>query len=180
MHDISTRSRLFASVLTFALLLMAPLASAQTVGTEPIGSTVGMQGGKYGLGLTSSYPAYGLSGTLQLSEKITAEALLGFFGTVANLGARGWYRFKRHEKFDLYGYGAVGMYRYDYDIDTETVFGIGGGAGLEWSLQKVLGDDSLPPVFFNIDVGMAFASFEHYGGFSTLGFGGGAHYRFGR
>lgn len=154
--------------------------NAQQQDTGPM--TVGMQGGRFGVGLASSWPAYGISGTLQFSETLTAEAVLGFFGTVSNFSARGWYRFNRTEKYDLYGYAAAGVYRYDYSTflanDTENVLGLGAGAGVEASLGKLLDEEDFPPIFLNSEVGIAYANFDFYN-FSALSFGVGIHYRFG-
>lgn len=169
------RSQTDASPAVYRPSAGAPInAAADTLDTR----TVGLQGGRFGLGVTSSWPAYGLSGTLQFSETLTAEALLGFFGTISNFGGRVWYRFKRDLDYDLYGYGAASLYRYDYVIDTESVLGLGGGAGIEAGLQRLLDDSDFPPIFINAEVGLAIASFEYYN-FSTFIFGAGIHYRFG-
>lgn len=146
-------------------------------------STVGVQGGRYGIGFGSAWPAYGISGTLQMNQTITVEAVLGLFGTVTNFGGRLWYRFNQNEKYDLYGYGAVGVYRYSARVlgigVSENVLGLGAGAGIEAGIAKLFDDEELPPIFLNAELGLAFGSFEYYGGFSTLSFGFGAHYRFG-
>lgn len=149
-------------------------------------STVGVQGGRYGIGLASSWPAYGISGTIQVSETLTGEAVLGFFGTVSNFGGRIWYRFNRNETYDIYAYGGLGVYRYTgfdsilLDLNrTESVLGIGLGAGVEAGLPKLFDDEDLPPIFLNAELGLALASFEYYTGFSTLSLGFGVHYRFG-
>ncbi len=157
-----------------SLRTASPRAAADSLDA----TTVGLQGGRFGLGVTSSWPAYGLSGTMQVSETLTAEALLGFLGTVTNFGGRVWYRFKRDVDYDLYGYGAASLYRYDYVIDTESVLGLGGGAGIEAGLQRLFDDADFPPIFVNAEVGLAFANFQYYN-FSTFIFGAGIHYRFG-
>ncbi len=149
-------------------------------------ATVGVQGGRYGLGFGSAWPAYGLSGTLQINETITGEAVLGFFGAVSNFGGRVWYRFNRNEQYDIYAYGCAGVYRYK-GLDgfllgnsvSESVLGLGFGAGVEAGLPKLFDDEDFPPIFVNAELGLAIASFEYYGGFSSLSLGFGAHYRFG-
>lgn len=183
------------------LLLITPPAGAQyrmsavpdggasTAAEDPIpdnDSTVGVQGGRYGIGLASSWPAYGISGTIQVSETLTGEAVLGFFGAVSNFGGRIWYRFNRNETYDIYAYGGLGVYRYTgfdsilLDLNrTESVLGIGLGAGVEAGLPKLFDDEDLPPIFLNAELGLALASFEYYTGFSTLSLGFGVHYRFG-
>lgn len=150
-------------------------------------STVGVQGGRYGLGFASSWPAYGISGTVQVSEKLTGEAVLGFFGAVSNFGGRIWYRFNRNEKYDIYGFGGVSVYRYKgfnsillgSSRVNESVVGLGVGAGIEAGLPQLIDDEDFPPIFLNAELGLALASFQHYGGFSTLSLGFGIHYRFG-
>ncbi|MFK7847992.1 MAG: hypothetical protein AB8G77_22080 [Rhodothermales bacterium] len=161
-----------------------------TTGRDPIpdnDSTVGVQGGRYGVGFGSSWPAYGLSGTIQISETITGEAILGFFGDVTNFGGRVWYRFNRSEKYDIYAYGGIGVYRYkgfdsiflDLGV-SESVLGVGLGAGVESGLAKLFDDEEFPPIFVSAELGIALASFEYYGGFSTISLGFGIHYRFGK
>ena len=163
------------------------MTSAQEIGAPTDDQTVGVQGGRFGIGLASSWPAYGLSGTLQISETLTAEALLGALGTVTTFGGRLWYRFDPNPNYDLYGYGAVGVYRYGYDTfdsslnrtrGTESVLGLGAGAGIEAGLQRLFKDETFPPIFINAEVGLAFANFDYYN-FSSFVFGTGIHYRFG-
>lgn len=151
------------------------------------GTTVGMQGGRYGVGFASSWPAYGLSGTLQFSETFTGEVILGFLGVVSNIGARAWYRFNTNHNYDIYAYGGLSLLMYRYDTfdssfnrtkKTETVPGIGAGVGMEFSLQQLLDDDTFPPLFFTLELGLSIASFNNYD-FSFLSFGSGIRYRFG-
>lgn len=175
-----------AAVVALTLVLLAAAeGAAQTptpdaaTPTEPVGS----QGGRFGLGFASSWPSYGLSGTMQVNDAITAEAVVGLLGTVSNLGGRVWYRFNQAPARDFYGYGAAGLYRYDYSVvgvsDTESVVGLGGGVGVESGLRHLFDDESFPPIFINAEVGIAIASFEYYN-FSALNFGMGIHYRFGQ
>ena len=181
-HPIRIR---FVHVLMFCLsFAMIEAAAAQDL-AEP---TVGAQAGKYGIGFASSWPAYGLSGTMRINEKITAEAVVGFLGTISNFGARGWYRFNRNPTWDLYGYAGASLYRYEYSTfvsstfrtqrATENVLGLGGGVGIEAGIQTLFKDESLPPIFLNWEVGIALANFDYYN-FSSFSFGGGVHYRFG-
>ena len=175
----------FSSVLALCLsLAVVCTASAQDL-AEP---TVGDQAGKFGVGFASSWPAYGLSGTMRINEKITAEAVIGFLGTISNFGARGWYRFNRNPTYDLYGYAGASLYRYEYTTfvsstfrtqrATENVLGLGGGVGIEAGIQSLFKDETLPPIFLNWEIGLALANFDYYN-FSSFSFGGGVHYRFG-
>lgn len=175
----------FVPLLILGLLFTgAQLVSAQEV-SDP---TIGSQGGRFGIGFASSWPAYGISGTMHFNERITGEAVLGFLGTISNLGGRAWYRFNRQTNYDLYGYAAASLYQYRYNAfdpltlgtrkETENVIGIGGGAGIETGLRALFKDETLPPIFFNWEIGLALANFDYYN-FSSFVFGGGIHYRFG-
>lgn len=161
-------------------------AEAQAADTETSESEVtpvGLQGGKFGVGTASSWPAYGLSGTYHFNEKVTGQAVLGFFGSVSSFTARGWYRFNQREGYDLYGYGSAGLYRHNYLSDffvdeTETTLGIGAGVGIDVSLGHLFNADDFPPIFANSELGLTYANFDFYN-FSVLSFGFGLHYRFG-
>lgn len=187
MNKAAARSVLRIPVSFFFVVLMATGLSRQAVGqTIPDEeASVGVQGGRFGIGFSSAWPAYGISGTLQMNPSITAEAVLGFFGPVTNLGGRVWYRFNRNTNYDLYGYGGISVYRYSANLGilggsvSENVFGAGFGAGIEAGLRKLFKDEEFPPIFVNAELGLALATFEYYGGFSTLALGLGAHYRFG-
>jgi hypothetical protein len=184
-YSLSALSERIGPLLVAALLLLVvPPAAAQDqaapsqANAQESDLTVGVQGGRFGVGTASSWPAYGLSGTYHVNEKVTAQAVLGFFGTVSSFSGRGWYRFTRDIKYDLYGYAGAGLYRYDYVFDTENVLGLGAGVGIEASLQKLFDDDDFPPIFANSELGLSYADFDFYN-FSALTFGFGIHYRFG-
>jgi hypothetical protein len=137
------------------------------------------ESGRFGVGLQSSWPSYGLSGIYDMSDQITLQAVVGALGTVTNLGARALYRFNQQEKYNLYGFGTAGLWRYDYTIDTESVVGFGGGAGIELDWREIISpeDGSFPPLYSSFDLGFVLADFDHYN-FSGFSFGGGLHYRF--
>ncbi len=182
-------SPIFAAATLSVLLVMpagAQVIEAQQERVAP-DVPVSMQGGRYGVGFASTWPTYGISGTYQLNETMTAEAILGAFGTISNFGGRLWYRFNLDPKYDLYGFGGVGILRYGYTEfvppsqtrkATENVLGLSAGTGIESGLQALFGDQSLPPLFFNWEIGLWYAGFEHYN-FSSFMFGGGVRYRFG-
>lgn len=163
-----------------------PTATGESAKLIDITAPVGSQSGPFSVGIGSSWPAYGISGTYRVSELVTAEAILGLMGTVQSFAARGWYRFVQDPTYDVYGYVTAGLLRYDYDrflgfdriSDTESVLGFGGGAGIELSWAKILDKPDFPPIYSNIDVGFMYANFEFYD-WSGLGMGGGIHYRFG-
>ncbi len=141
--------------------------------------------GRMGLGFQSSWPAYGLSGTYEVSEKVTAQGVIGAFGSLTTVSARGLYHFQREEKYSLYGFGTAGIWRHSYRIigvsESQTSPGVGGGAGVELDWRRLLDADGsgsgFPPLFSTIDLGFVAASFDNYN-FSGLVIGAGLHYRF--
>lgn len=180
----------FVAVALSAFLVMPLSAQVPDASQERVAPDVpvSMQGGRYGVGFASTWPAYGLSGTYQLNEAMTAEAILGAFGAISNFGGRLWYRFNLNPKYDLYGFGGAGLLRYGYTEfvslgqtrnATENVLGLSAGVGLETGLQGLFGDRNLPPLFFNWEIGLSYADFNHYN-FSSLMYGGGVRYRFGQ
>lgn len=178
MKQLIKNRSVFVAILVFALVASIP---ASTLAQGRTGGSIGVQGGKYGLGFTSSWPAYGLSGTYQKNEEITLEAVIGFLGTVNSYSGRLWYRFKPGAKADIYAVGGAGVYVYDYGLLSrrESVLGLQAGVGVESGIQALVEDPELPPIFFNFEISLGYANFEFYD-FSALSFGVGLHYRFGR
>ena len=131
---------------------------------------------QFGIGLGGTFFAYGLSGTYDVNDIITAEAILGFIGTVTSAGGRLWYRFNQNPGYDLYGYGGVSFLRVGGLID-ETAIGLSGGVGLEIGLPQLLDNDEFPPIFLNADIGLGFSTFDTYN-YSAFAGGSGIHYRF--
>ena len=135
-------------------------------------------GTRFGIGVGGTFLAYGLSGTLDVTDTITAEAVLGFVGSFTSLGGRLWYRFNQNEAYDVYGYASVSYLNYDVSLFSEDAIGIGGGVGIEASLPQLFDSEDFPPIFINLDVGIGFATFDVYDGFSAFAGGSGIHYRF--
>ena len=167
-----------ASSVTLAVLLVAALVPAAAQAQE--------DESPYGIGFQSAWPAYGLSGLYDMSERFTAQAVLGALGTATSLAGRGIYRFSQKEKYNWFGFGSVGLWRYAYTDcciggntyrSTESSVGIGGGVGIELDWGSILDDEEFPPLYSNFELGLQLASFDYYN-FSALGFGGGLHYRF--
>jgi hypothetical protein len=181
--------RVFVLALLPALVIAAPrtgLAQETTEGASspeappPAAAQASQQPEnlRFGIGFQSSLPAWGLSAMYDINDQVTAQAIVGAFGTLTTFGGRGLYRFSKEEAYNLYGYGTVGMWSYP-GIIRENVVGFGGGAGIELDWRRILGSDtgSFPPIFSSIDIGMVLASFEYYN-FSGFTMGGGIHYRF--
>jgi len=121
---------------------------------------------------------YGLSGKYDVSDKITAQAIVGAwgYGNLTSYTGRGIYKFKQKDDYALYGFGSVTSWTWDNGFDNESVFGFGAGAGVEYDIRGL--NPELPPIYLNADLGLQVASFDRYGGFSTLGLGLGVHYKF--
>jgi hypothetical protein len=133
----------------------------------------------FGVGFQSSWPSYGLSGVYDMTDQVTLQAVVGLLGTVSNLAGRGLFRFQQNEGYDVFGFGTVGLWRYSAGIVDESVIGVGGGGGVEldWGALLKDEDDSIPPIFTTIEIGLVLANFDRYN-FSALSIGGGIHYRF--
>ena len=140
---------------------------------------------KYGVGIQSSFPAWGISGMVDVAPKISVQGILGIVGDLRTYAGRGIYRFKKEPHWNTYGYGMIGAWSYpwyereDWRIEekTETAIGFGAGAGIEYNWQALT--PNLPPLWWNLEAGMGRVEFEEAGyGFATFMFGGGVHYRF--
>lgn len=132
---------------------------------------------KYAVGFQSSFPTFGFSGVLDISEQVSAQAIIGFSGEITTIGGRVLYRVQQKEWYDFYGFGVIGIWRYRGVFETENVVGFGGGGGLEFSWGKLLDIEDFPPVYSNVELGLTLASFEYYN-FSALTYGAGIHYKF--
>ena len=141
---------------------------------------------KYGVGFQGSFPAYGISGMMDVNETISVQAILGFFGSLNTYAGRGLYRFKKERDWEIYGYGMIGIWSYDgvgvrtgfaLENYTETAVGFGAGAGLEYDWRALSPD--LPPLFWNVELGIGIVNFNKVNyDFNTLLIGLGVHYRF--
>ena len=121
---------------------------------------------------------YGLSGKYDVTDKVTAQAIGGFWGYsgLTSFTGRGLYKFKEQDNYSLYGYGSVSSWSWSGYGYNETVIGFGGGAGAEYDIRGI--DRDFIPLFVSLDLGLQVASFDHYGGFAGLGIGLGVHYKF--
>jgi hypothetical protein len=122
---------------------------------------------------------HGLSAKYDVTDKITAQAIIGVwgYGDVTSFTGRGLYKFKEKEDFKFYGYGAISSLTWSNDYyGDETVIGFGAGAGVEYDIRGL--DPEFIPLYINFDVGMEVGSFDHYGGYTGLGWGLGIHYKF--
>jgi hypothetical protein len=167
------------------ILSAALLAATVLLQAAPHAATAQENDNRFGIGFQSSWPAYGLSGVYDLNERLTAQAVLGAFGSLTTVSGRGLYHFQRQPSHTLYGFGTVGVWRHSWSLagssSSETSPGVGGGAGVEFDWRSILGNSGngseFPPIFSSIDIGFVAASFDHYN-FSGLVIGAGLHYRF--
>jgi len=174
MQTTSRNAVMFAVALVAALLCAPSMAFSQEAQPDQVGRS---GAGPWSVGFQSAWPAWGLSGSFDVDERITAQAIVGAFGTLTNFGGRGLYRFSLEPSYNLYGYGTVGVWNYS-GIVRENVVGFGGGGGIELDWRRLFSDDgSFPPLFSTIDLGFVAANFDHYS-FSGFTIGSGIHYRF--
>ncbi len=140
---------------------------------------------RFGAGFQSSFPSGGLSVKADLTEKHSAQAVIGLFGPFSSYYGRYLYNFTEKGndfRYKPYAYGQAGLFSYDYQRfdtnfnsidDTESVFGFGVGAGLEWYYAPFT-----EKLKINIELGYGNVNFDFYD-FNAFSFGGGIHYFFG-
>ena len=173
------KTMLFKTSSVLLLVLVYCAAALAQQGTPAKSSEVSeMQKPKYAVGFQGSFPAYGLSGKMDITDTFTGQAIIGIVGNLQTFAGRGIYNFKREPFWDAYGYGMIGAWRYSaWSNYSETVLGFGAGAGIEYDWRKF--DDELPPIYWNMELGLGFANFNKVNyNFSTIMFGVGVHYRF--
>lgn len=162
-----------ATLLASALLLAATPIAAQEAPAQVDRNS------RFAVGFQSSFPAYGLSGILNLREELAVQGVIGAFGTISTFSGRGIYRFQRERTYNMYGFGTAGMWRWSVPGVSESSLGVGGGGGLELDWHSILssGESAFPPLVSSIDIGFTLANFDNYN-FNALTVGAGLHYRF--
>lgn len=174
-------------LLALALVTLLVPAQVEAQGTDapaspPAQAEAGAGTSPWSVGLQSSWPSYGASVKYDLSDRTQAQGVLGALGTVTSFGGRLMHDFRQEEKYDVYAFGAVGVWRYGYrslGADySETSVGLGGGAGFDFDLARVFdAEDTFPALFWSIELGLTFASFDNYS-WSAFGLGAGLHFHF--
>jgi len=121
---------------------------------------------------------YGLSGKYDVTDKITAQAIVGLWGYTGLTSITGRVNYKFIEKnfYNIYAYGSVSSWSWSDSYYDETVFGFGAGGGAEYDIRGI--NRNFIPLFISADLGIQVASFDHYGSFAGLGLGVGVHYKF--
>lgn len=175
-------SRLTAGWLcAFLLVLPGTLAGQEDSGATDTNDDQAAEAsaGSIGVGLQSSFPAYGASLMLNVTEAVSLQGVVGPIGNLNTYAARGLLRFDREEYRDFYAYGMVGGWTYSLLGNSETVPGAGAGVGIEGDIQGLDPDEDLPPIYLNAEFGLGIVNFDQVAyNFSSLMFGVGIHYRF--
>ncbi len=154
------------------LLVGAGVAGAQQVPQEePLTRP------RTGVGVQLTWPTYGLSGVMDLTDNLTVQGVVGPFWGLSLTG-RGIYRLTPLELFTPFAYGAVG-YSTGFVLGTVSrgTVHFGGGGGVDVDVRNFVPD--LPPIFVNLEAGLMFVPWPGGGGTSTyFMLGPGVHYRF--
>lgn len=164
-----------ALALAFAALA-ANTAVAQQTASPGGGQQAEALRPKLGLGFQTSWPAWGLSGMYDFTQRVSGQAVLGFLGGWTTFSGRGLYHFGQQPQVRPYGYGMLGFWRYSV-ITSASAFTFGAGAGIDFDLRKFAPE--LPPLFANAEFGISMVdlALAGYTG-ATMAFGAGLHYRF--
>jgi len=152
------------------VLLLVMSFSTSTLAQDPVRYET-----QYGVGFQGTFPSAGISGMMDVSEEISVQGIIGFASYLTTITGRGLYRFSAEEWWDAYGYGMLGLWSYRGGTDTESSLAFGIGAGLSYDWRGFAED--LPPVRWNIEIGIGSVQFEAIN-YSAIMIGAGAHYRF--
>lgn len=178
--------RLGASIVTALVLSLGVTNSAEAAevgaldeprapSAEEEAAAAELEPSAFGVGFQSSWPSFGVSGTIDLNERFALQGVAGFFGRINMFAGRGLYRFSREELWSLYGYGSAGAVTHSFRTEREVTVGLGAGVGLEYDWRAW--QRKLPPIRWNLEIGLAYADFDFYD-YTGLTFGGGVQYRF--
>ncbi len=133
--------------------------------------------GRIGLGYQGMFPASGIHAKYDVTDRITAQGVIGFWGTISTYAARGIYKFS-DSGYPIYAFGTLSKFNYDGYLGTaaDSVIGYGGGVGIEYNWQDLVGAD-IPPLHWNIELGfIGVSSSFGYSGLGGIFFGGGLTY----
>ena len=165
-----SKFNLFALFILFAASLAAPSAWCNS-------SEIGSPPPRFGLGVQNTFPSNGISGVVRLDNDLSIQGIIDPFGILKTYSGRILYAFNEEKEYELYAYGSVGAWSYSDVFYTETALGFGGGIGIEWDWRNYR--NTLPPVYWNAELGLGFAGFDVVSyNLNTLWIGVGAHYRF--
>jgi hypothetical protein len=142
----------------------APPAAADTLAEAP-GRSKAM-----GVGFLATLPSAGASAIINLTPNTAVQGILGMFlAGYRSISGRYLYYFREKTHFQPFIYGEVGAWSYD----KQTVLGFGGGAGLEYFIERY------PFMSVSIEATMREIGFlDDAYDVSGLAIGGGVHYYF--
>jgi hypothetical protein len=159
---------------TVVALLVASVAAAPLAAQEPVTPDVPhAREGNMGVGLQLTWPAYGISGMFDLSDRFSLQGVLGSAGYGASLTARGIFRTAPQEMFTPFFYGQAGMWTGYRAHGSVPNFGVGGG--IEIDVRKFV--DEFPPVYVGFESGLSMTVFSG-GTWTWFQIGPSIHYRF--
>ncbi|MCF6245622.1 MAG: hypothetical protein L3J43_11390 [Sulfurovum sp.] len=151
------------------------IISSLVVATALLTTTLSAKEGDFYAGLQW----YGLSGKYDVTDQITAQAIVGLWGysSLKSITGRVNYKFIQKNHTDFYAYGSLSSWSWSSSVyGDETVFGFGAGVGAEYDIRGI--NRNFIPLFISADIGVQVASFDHYDNFAGLGIGLGVHYKF--
>ncbi|MDH7914234.1 hypothetical protein [Winogradskyella sp. SYSU M77433] len=142
--------------------------------------------GKLGVGLASSYPAYGLSAKYNFTENHAAQVIVGGasygFGS-SSFAMSGRYLYNFQEKGDSfiyrpYAYGQLGYFTVKYEFlgysESFNTISFGVGGGVEFTIPNFV-----EGLAFNAELGYVGGSFDDgVGTYAGFAYGAGIHYYF--
>lgn len=142
--------------------------------------------GKLGVGLASSYPAYGLSAKYNFTETHAAQLIVGGasygFGT-NSFALSGRYLYNFEENGDAfvyrpYVYGQLGYFTVKYQFlnysESFNTISFGAGGGIEFTFPEFV-----KGLAFNAELGYVGGSFDDgIGTYAGFAYGAGIHYYF--
>lgn len=171
---------MYQLVFVFLLLSADPSVFAQDDDTDNPGYG---HKTKYGIGLQYSSPVYGFSGMMDINQKITIQAMVGFYTDLLAIGGKVRYKFQQTKYWNIYGYGLIGpawftsLKEPTFEEMTESTIFFGLGAGFEYDWKAW--SQNLPPIYWNFEIGYSHMNFSdlNYDESGIL-FGGGIHYMF--
>lgn len=184
-EDQMFKKQLNMAVVVFLFLLVSSVTFAQE-----------QKETKFGIGLQILYPVWGISGIMDVTDNISVQGILGPLGDVQIYAVRGIYRFRKEPKWNVYGYGMIGVFRHTYthtytyytdypyypyseiklETVTETAAGLGVGVGIEYDWRALA--PNLPPILWNLEFGLQQVNFKSDYQFPEATFGAGLYYRF--
>jgi hypothetical protein len=163
-------------MLAAAIVLMAPLAAQQPATSPPPDAPP--REGRFGVGLQLTWPTFGLSGMMDVSDEVSIQGVLGTAGYGLAIAGRGLFRLPHQEHFRPYAYGEAGLWSAYREWGAVPNFGFGGG--IELDIRQFAPE--APPVYASFEAGlnMAFYRDRELGSGSLVRFqiGPAVHYRF--